>query len=344
MTPASTAFDTNKKPYAIVAGERALNEHLKRCELRAEAEYVGVGYRVRYEIPASFPKVTLIIPTRNGRNLLEKCVSSILELTTYPNYDIIIVDNGSDDARIIDYFDELRQIGNIQVKRDDRPFNYSAINNAAVASASGSIIGLVNNDIEVISPDWLAEMVSLVVQPGVGAVGARLWYPNDTIQHAGVVIGIGGIAGHVHKHLKRGLSGYFSRATLMQSFSAVTGACLIIRKELYVEAGGLNASDLAIAFNDIDFCLKLCQMGYRNLWTPYAELYHHESASRGAEDTPQKRARFEAERRYMQDRWGEWLDCDPAYSPNLTIEQQDLSLAFPPRVEKPWRARRGDQA
>jgi O-antigen biosynthesis protein len=339
MVPGSTSRDVNEKPYAMLAGERALNEHLQRRQLRAKAEYVELGYRVRYEVPQPPPKVTLIIPTRNGRNLLERCVSNILKLTSYPNYDIIIIDNGSDDAGIFDYFQELRPIGNIQVKRDDRPFNYSAINNAAVASASGSIIGLINNDIEVISPDWLTEMVSLAVQPDVGAVGARLWYPNDTIQHAGVVIGMGGIAGHAHRSLKRGQPGYFGRAAIMQSFSAVTGACLVVRKELYLKVGGLNESDLAIAFNDIDFCLKLRQLGYRNLWTPYAELYHHESASRGAEDTSQKRARFESECRYMQDHWGEWLTADPAYSPNLTLDGQDFSLAFPPRVDKPWRVR-----
>jgi glycosyltransferase involved in cell wall biosynthesis len=344
MAPGSTAVDTNKKPYATLAGERALNEHLERSGLHAKAEYAEVGYRVRYEVPQPAPKVTLIIPTRNGRNLLEGCISSILELTTYPNYDIIVIDNGSDDGEIIEYFEDLRQVGNIRVKRDDRPFNYSAINNAAVAFASGSIIGLINNDIKVISPDWLTEMVSLAVRPGVGAVGARLWYSNDTIQHAGVVIGMGGIAGHAHRLLKRGAPGYFSRATLTQSFSAVTGACLLVCKDLYLRAGGLN-EDLAIAFNDIDFCLNLCKMGYRNLWTPYAELYHHESASRGADDTPLRRTRFEAEVRYMQDRWGEWLDCDPAYNANLALDRQDFSLAFPPRIEKPWRVRPGaDQA
>lgn len=340
MTPGSTSRDVNEKPYAMLAGERALNEHFKRRKLRAKAEYIGVGYRVRYEIPTPAPRVTLIIPTRNGRDLLEGCVSSILQLTTYPNYDIIIVDNGSDDPGIIDYFDELRRADNIQVRRDNRPFNYSAINNAAVASASGSFIGLINNDIKVISTDWLTEMVSLAVQPDVGAVGARLWYPNDTIQHAGVVIGMGGVAGHAHRTLNRGAPGYCCRAVLMQSFSAVTAACLVVRKELYLEAGGLNEGDLAIAFNDVDFCLKLCEMGYRNLWTPYAELYHRESASRGSDETPQKRSRFEAEIRYMENRWGKWLASDPAYNPNLALDRHNFSLAFPPRIEKPWRARR----
>src|SRR5215831_12379144 len=336
MAHGSTALDTNKKPYAMLAGERALNEHLERRKLRAKAEYIGLGYRVRYEIPPPVPKVTLIIPTRNKRKLLERCVSSILELTTYPRYDIIIVDNGSDEADTITYLEELRRVRNIKIKRDDRPFNYSAINNTAVTCASGSIIGLINNDIEVISPDWLTEMASLARQPGVGAVGARLWYPNDTIQHAGVVIGMGGIAGHAHRSLKRGLPGYFSRAAVMQSFSAVTGACLIIRKDRYLAVGGLNENDLAIAFNDIDFCLRLREKGYRNLWTPYAELYHHESASRGTDDTPRKRSRFQAESCYMQNRWGEWLDSDPAYNPNLTLNQHDFSIAFPPRIEKPW--------
>jgi O-antigen biosynthesis protein len=339
MSAGSTALRTSEKPYSQIAAERGLNEHFQRQGLRATAEYVGVGYRVRYELPQPEPKVTLIIPTRNAKTLLEHCVSSILDRTTYRNYDILIVDNGSDEPGILDYFKELRRLENVQVIRHVRPFNYSALNNTAVASASGSIVGLVNNDIEVISPDWLTEMVSLAAQPGVGAVGARLWYPNDTLQHAGVVIGMGRVADHAHRMLNRGNGGYFGRAALIQSFSAVSAACLVVRKDRYLEAGGLNERDLAVAFNDVDFCLKLRNMGYRNLWTPYAELYHHESASRGREDTPQKRTRFEAEVRYMESRWGELFNSDPAYNPNLSLERTDFSLAFQPRTEKPWRTR-----
>jgi GT2 family glycosyltransferase len=327
-----------EKPYAMLAGERALTEHLRRRSIRASAQYVGAGYRIRYELPPSPPRVSLIIPTRNGRKLLETCISSILERTTYPNYEIVVVDNGSDDPRALEYFDDLRRMDNVEVIHDGRPFNYSMLNNAAVASAGGSIVGLVNNDVEVITPDWLTEMVSLAVQPRVGAVGALLWYQNDTIQHGGVIIGIGGIAGHAHKYLARGRTGYFSRALLTQTFSAVTGACLVVRKDLYLEVGGLNEDDLAIAFNDIDFCLKLREKGYRNVWTPYAELYHYESATRGVEDTAEKQARFEAEVHYMHRRWGDWILSDPAYNPNLTLEREDFSLAAPPRVEKPWRA------
>ena len=338
MLSGSTSIQADEKPYAMAAGARALNEYLQRKGLRTKADYVNVGYRVRYELPQSVPNVTIIIPTHNGCDLLQRCVSSILTRTTYSNYEILIIDNGSDDSDTPCYLNELRKLKNVKIMRDERPFNYSALNNSAVAVASGSIVALVNNDIKVISSDWLGEMVSLALQPGVGAVGARLWYRDDRIQHAGVIVGLGGVAGHAHKFLRRGLPGHFHRANLLQSFSVVTAACLVVRKNVYLEVGGLNERDLAIAFNDIDFCLKLREAGYRNVWSPYAELYHDESASRGTENTPQKRARFASEVHYMRKRWAKRLDCDPAYSPNLSLDREDFSLAFPPRAEKPWRA------
>ena len=186
-----------------------------------------------------------------------------------------------------------------------------------------------------ISPDWLDEMVSIAIQPGVGAVGARLWYPDYTLQHGGVIVGLGGLAGHSHKHLPRGHLGYAARAGLIQSFSAVTAACLLIKRKTYEEVGGLDEVNLRVAFNDVDFCLRVRDAGYRNVWTPYAELFHHESASRGYEDTPERIARFEREKHYMVQRWGDTLSNDPAYSPNLTLTYEDFSLAWPPRVECP---------
>jgi O-antigen biosynthesis protein len=330
----STAHSIDAKPYAMVAGERAINEHLTRTGVAARAESVGYGYsyRVRYTLPAALPMISLIIPTRNGLKLLRRCVESILTKTTYADYEIIVMDNGSDDRATLRYLDELALKPNVRIVRDARPFNYSALNNAAVKLARGSVVGLINNDIEVISPDWLTEMVSHALRPEVGAVGARLWYSDDTLQHAGVVLGIHGVAGHVHRFLPRGNVGYCGRAALIQSFSAVTGACLVVRKALYEEVGGLNEVELQVACNDIDFCLRLREAGYRNIYTPYAELYHHESASRGFDDTPEKQARSAKEVAYMHQRWGDALRNDPAYSPNLTLDAEDFSLAWPPRV------------
>jgi O-antigen biosynthesis protein len=328
----SIAHNIDVKPYAMVAGERAINEHLARLGVAASAESVGNGYRVRYALPAVLPLVSLIIPTRNGLQLLRQCIDSVLTKTTYAHYEIIVVDNGSDDRATLRYLDELALTPIVRVMRDARPFNYSALNNAAVKLARGSVVGLINNDIEVISPDWLTEMVSHALRPEVGAVGARLWYSDDTLQHAGVVLGIHGIAGHVHRFLPRGNVGYCGRAALIQSFSAVTGACLVVRKALYEAVGGLNEVELQVACNDIDFCLRLREAGYRNIYTPYAELYHHESASRGFDDTPEKQARSAKEVAYMHQRWGDALRNDPAYSPNLTLDAEDFSLAWPPRV------------
>ena len=329
----STASSSDAKPYAMIAGERAINEHFQRKGINAKAELEVYGYRVRYELPAILPLVSLIIPTRNGLKLLKQCIESILTKTTYSNYEILIVNNGSDDHSTLLYLQEITLEPRIRVIHDDRPFNYSALNNAAVKMAQGEIVGLINNDIEVISPDWLSEMISHALRPEVGAVGAKLWYPNYTLQHGGVILGLGGVVAHAHRSLPKDNPGYCGRASLIQSFSAVTAACLLVRKSIYKALGGLNETNLQVAYNDVDFCLRLREVGYRNIWTPYAELYHHESATRGEDDTPEKQARFEKEKTYMQLRWGDIIKHDPAYSPNLTTEYEDFSLAWPPRVE-----------
>lgn len=331
--PMSTAQSSDAKPYAAIAGERALNEHFERRNINATAVAVPHGYRTQHHLPANFPLVSLIIPTRNSVGLLKQCVDSILDKTTYRNFEIIIVDNGSDDVSTLNYLTSLCEVDNIRVIRDDRPFNYSALNNSAVSHASGYIIGLLNNDLEVISPEWLSEMVSHALRPDIGAVGARLWYPDNTLQHGGVITGLGGVAGHAHKHLSHYSSGYINRAALIQNFSAVTAACLIIRKSIYEQVGGLNETELSVAFNDVDFCLRVREAGYRNIWTPYAELYHHESATRGYDDTPEKQMRFAKEIVYMKRQWGAQLVNDPAYSPNLTLDYEDFSLAWPPRID-----------
>lgn len=326
----STANTKDAKPYAQLAGERALNEHFVRVGIRGRVTYVGNGYHARYDLPDPAPLVSLIIPTRNAMQLVRQCVDSIEARTTYPNYEFILVDNGSDDPESLAYFETLKQRPNFRVIRDDSEFNYSKLNNLAVAAARGDVVGLINNDIEVITPDWLSEMVGIACQPGVGAVGARLWYPDHTLQHGGVVLGIGGVAGHAHKRLPKDRGGYFERAALIQSFSVVTAACLIVQKKHYLAVNGLNEAELKVAFNDVDFCLRLREAGLRNVWTPYAELFHHESATRGEDTNPEKQQRFAGEVRYMMERWGEALTHDPAYNPNLTLVHEDFSLAWPP--------------
>lgn len=328
----STAYTTDAKPYAMKAGERALNDHFQRSGIKAVAELLGHGYRTRYELPITLPLVTLIIPTRNESKLLKKCIDSILTKTDYTNFEIIIVDNASDETKTIRYLNDVVANYKIKVIRDERPFNYSGLNNLAASLANGEILGLINNDVEVINSDWLNEMVSHAIRPEIGAVGALLRYPDNTIQHAGIVLGIHGIVGHAHRFLPNNQLGYCGRAGLIQSFSAVTGACLVVRKALYEAVGGLNEVELQVACNDIDFCLRLREAGYRNIYTPYAELYHHESASRGFDDTPEKQARSAKEVAYMHQRWGDALRNDPAYSPNLTLDAEDFSLAWPPRV------------
>lgn len=329
---ASTATSMQAKPYAQQAGVRALNEHFVRTGVRGHVEYTPDGYRAHYELPDPPPLVSLVIPTRNAAALVRQCIESIQRKTSYPRYEIILVDNGSDDPVALDYFRQLEEQPGIRVVRDDRPFNYSALNNEAVELASGEFVGLINNDIEVISPDWLSEMVGIALQPGVGAVGARLWYPDMRLQHGGVILGIGGVAGHSHKRFQAGDPGHFQRATLIQSLSAVTAACMVVRKEIYQSVGGLDEENLKVAYNDIDFCLRVREAGYRNVWTPYAELFHHESATRGDDAAPERKARHDGEVRYMLERWGKALLEDPAYSPNLTLDFEDFSYAWPPRL------------
>ncbi|TKT77686.1 glycosyltransferase family 2 protein [Aquamicrobium sp. LC103] len=324
----STAVSRDGKDYAHGAGMRALQEHVARVKLPAAVEEAPETpfYRLRFAVPEPQPLVSLIIPTRDRVELLKGCVESILEKTTYSNYEIVIVDNGSVEQSTLAYFKELKSRKNIRVLAYRKKFNYSAINNFAVGKAKGEIVGLINNDIEVISPDWLTEMVSWAAQPDVGCVGAKLYYANDTIQHAGVILGIGGVAGHSHKYFPRDHPGYFSRLKVIQNLSAITGACLIVRKKIFEAVEGLNAKDLAVAFNDVDFCLKVHEAGYRNVWTPYAELYHLESISRGAEDNPEKIARFISEATFMKNSWHSELKYDPFYSQNLSRFKEDFSM------------------
>lgn len=324
--------DLNIKPYAMLAGERALNDHFKRIGARARAQFVGHGYRARYKLPDVPPLVSIIIPTRNMVHLVKVCIESIKAKTRYKNYEIILMDNGSDDPAALAYFAEQAQADNFRVIRDDSPFCYSAINNLGAREARGEILVFLNNDIEIITHEWLDELVSQACRPGVGAVGARLLYPNGMLQHAGIVLGIGGWAGHSHKGFSSLAHGYVGRASLISSFSAVTGACLAVQKQHFMKVGGFDEVNLRVACNDVDLCLKFTEIGLRNIYTPFASLFHHESATRGYEDTPEKMARFQKEVSYMRSRWPTLMANDPAYSPNLTLDHEDFGLAWPPRV------------
>ena len=311
---------------------KVLGEHFSRVHRQAIISESGDGrLRIRHPLDDPVPLVSIIIPTRDNLNLLSKCISSVFEKTTYPNYELIVVDNQSRDPRLLKYLHELENKRQARVLRYDAPFNYSAINNFAVQHAAGELIALLNDDIEVISPDWLEEMAGYAIQRETGAVGAMLYYPNDTIQHAGVMLGMYGLAGCVYPGFARGHSGYQGRCQAPQNISAVIAACMVFRRKLYQEVNGLDEK-LLVGCNDVDFCLRLLQKGYRNVWTPYAELYHHESASRGYDDTHEKQIRVGMEAALMRQRWEAMLLHDPAYNPNLSLESS-FALAFPPRLE-----------
>jgi len=276
----------------------------------------------------SEPLVSLIIPTKNGKALVKACIESILEKTVYQNYEILLIDNGSDEKESLDYFAKLEKHSKIRVLRYPGAFNYSAINNFGVqhASKTSSIIGLINNDIEVINPYWLTSMVGHAVRDDIGCVGAKLLYSDGRIQHAGVVLGYGGGAGHAHKYFPRYHPGYIKRLIATQNYSAVTAACLLVKKSLFVDVNGLNEQDLTVAFNDVDFCLRVKETGVRNVYCAEAELYHHESVSRGLDHAPEKAARFNRELEFLKQQWGEYIQHDPAYSPNLTLMRENFSI------------------
>lgn len=295
-----------------------------------DIDKLGPVYKVTYQLPVTAPMVSLLVPTRNALEITRTCIESVLQKTRYPNYEIIILNNQSDDPQTLAWFAAIDEHPKVRVLDYDHPFNYSAINNFGAQHAQGEIIGLLNNDTEVINEEWLDEMVMHAAREDIGCVGAKLYYFDDTVQHGGVIVGLYGIAGHAHKNVRRLDTGYMHRLVSVQNYTAVTAACLLIRKDIYNQVGGLNETDLTVAFNDVDFCLKVHKAGYRNLWTPYAELYHYESKTRGADNTPGKIARAQKEGQYMRTHWHDVIAHDPAYNPNLTRMREDFGL----RLEK----------
>ncbi len=328
--PLSVAADIGAKTYAIDSAKRAVEEHLQRMGLEAEVESSRAFptiFRFKYKLTAT-PKISIVIPNRNHCKDLKKCIGSILEKSTYKNYEIIIVENNSYKSDIFEYYTALERKENIRVVTYEGEFNYSKINNLGVSYATGEFLLLLNNDTEVISPDWMEELLMYAQRRDVAAVGAKLYYPDDTVQHAGIVIGLGQdrAAGHVHYGVDRDNLGYMGKLFYAQDVSAVTGACMMIRTSIYHELGGLDES-FAVAFNDVDLCLKAREKGYLNIFTPYCEMYHYESVSRGSEDTDKKKERFRQEVQQFRSKWKKVLeDGDPYYNPNFSLDRADYYI------------------
>ncbi|MDY3918771.1 MAG: glycosyltransferase family 2 protein [Candidatus Limivivens sp.] len=324
----STAGNQDSKQYAIDAGKRGLEEHYQRMGYDAEVEYTGVFIVFRtFFRPRGNPLVSVIIPNKDQVESLDLCLRSIFEKTDYPNYEILIVENNSTQAQTFSYYERIqREHDNVRVLTWKEGFNYSAINNFAVRRAKGDYLLFLNNDVEVITPSWMSRMVGCCQREDVGAVGAKLYYPDDTVQHGGIVVGIGWFAGHVQSFLRRIDSGYFGRLIAEQDISAVTGACMMVKRKVFEEVGGFEEK-LAVALNDVDLCLKIRSGDHLIVFDPGTELYHYESKSRGNEDTPEKKERFKKEISLFRERWKEVLDQgDPYYNPNLTLCYGDCSI------------------
>ena len=342
MISGSLAAVVDAKPYARQAARRALADHAKRLHMPGTVTACpenNESHRFIHALPRPAPLVSIIVPTRDRVALLRRCVESIHARTEYQPIEIIVVDNGSVEEKTKTFLRQNEREGNIRVVVETSPFNYSRLNNRAAAEARGDVLIFLNNDTEIDDSGWLTEMVSHAVRARVGAVGARLWYPDGTLQHGGVILGLGGVAGHAFPHIPRGHPGYFNRAMLQQNCSAVTGACLAMRKSVFEELGGFDEENLGVSFNDIDLCLRLTERGYRIVWTPYANLIHHESASRGHQRTREEQMEFERAVDYMQTTWGAELMHDPFYNPNLSLNPPGFELAFPPVDVRLWRTR-----
>ncbi len=324
----SVAQDVGAKPYTVTAAKKALAAHLERCGLKGEVldSSVPTTYHIKYEIDGN-PLISVIIPNKDHTDDLDICLKSLYEKSSYKNFEVIIVENNSTEKETFEYYEALTQKhGNIKIVKWEGNFNYSAINNFGVNYAKGEYILLLNNDVELINGSCLEEMLMFAQRKDVGAVGAKLYYSDDTVQHAGVILGLGGTAGHAHKHFARSHPGYMARASIAQNLTACTAACLMMRRDVFDEVGGLDES-FEVAFNDVDLCMKIRKKGYLVVFTPYAELYHYESKSRGNDSTPEKLERFRGEIDRFKEKWQKQLDDgDPYYNPNLTLTRDDFSL------------------
>ena len=322
----STADNPASKMYAFEAGKRAIEAHLKRTGTDGEVSHTpDLGfYRVKYPVKGE-PLISIIIPNKDEKESLEACLKSIWEKTTYKNYEIIVVENNSTSDEIFQYYKEISQKG-VRLLRWKKEFNYSAINNFGAAHAKGEFLLFLNNDVTVITPDWLTELAGLCQRKEVGAAGVKLLYPDNTIQHAGCVIGIGGIAGHMFVDMPANRTGYLHKASLLQDMSAVTAACMIMKKQVFDQVGGFT-EELAVAFSDVDLCLKINKAGSLVVYDPYVQLYHMESKTRGAEDSKEKVRRFQTEIEYMRCHWLDILkNGDPYYNKNLSLTKWNYSL------------------
>ncbi len=338
MYPGASTFSLTQMSRATVAARRAIQEQAASLgEVVEVTDSVAHYHRVVRPAPARWPLVSAIVPTRDHLDVLRDCIDGLLDGTDYPALEVIVVDNASSEPETHAYFARIAARG-VRVLPYPGAFNYSAINNFAAAEARGDILLLLNSDISMIAPGWLREMVQQAIRPGVGAVGARLLYPDGTLQHAGVVLGLGGAAGHGHVGAGGLDPGYFGQLMMTREVSAVTAACLAVPKPAFERVGGLDAANLPVAFNDVDFCLRLREAGLRIIWTPHAELVHHESKSRGSDFTPERIDKFHAEVAYMARRWGAELLADPFYNPNLSLSHARPTPAFPPRAPRPWAA------
>ncbi len=324
----STSYNSSAKEYVYMAGKRAIEEHFKRINIKAKVEILDEPgrYRVKYDVIGN-PKISIIIPNKDSKSDLKKCIDSILK-SSYQNYEIVIVENNSRTKEIFDYYDKIQKDnGNIKVVsiKIDK-FNYSLINNFGVKNSKGEYIVLLNNDTKVLSNDWMEEMLGICQRDDVGIVGAKLLYPDFKVQHAGVVVGIGGVAGHVNVNIAENEEGYFSRANVINNFSAVTAACLMIKRSIFEKIDGLDEK-LQVAFNDIDLCMKVRKLKYLIVFTPYAKLMHYESKTRGSEDTPEKIKRFESEMDIFKSKWKDELDRgDPYYNINLRLDKVNFEI------------------
>lgn len=327
MIPRSAASSSNAKPYARMAAKKAIKDSLGRREKEA-----GVldglcvdSYRVRYKI-FRHPKVSVIVPARDDVKSLRRCIESVMGKTDYDHFEILIIDNQSKQSETLKYFDRVKENPKVRIRMYDGAYNYSEINNYAVSLTDSEYVIFLHNDTEVISREWLTAMLEHVQREEVGIAGGLLYYPNNTIQHAGVIIGIRGTAGHPHRHFSRRDPGYFHRARIIQDLSAVTGACMMIKKSTFERAGGFDG-EFKVALGDIDLCLTIREEGFSIVYTPYAELYHYEPRNRGYEDAPENRAGLKKEMEYFQKKWkGVLAKGDPHYNPNLSLDREDFSI------------------